>query len=350
MRAVGASVHALKLPSNLGTPLPTEARNLQRDQVRLLVTQKNFQVDHTQFFNIHQYLNAGDVLVVNISATTPASLTVRLPDLTLGRVHLSTRINSRQWVAEVRKIEGTSTIRWKGGVPGMRLSLSGNAEVLLYQRYQASERLHLWIVELSTNGPVDSYLRHNGRPIEYQQLDSNFPLAYYQSIFSFVPGSAEMPSAGRAFTAKTVQGLLDKGIIVVPILLHTGISSLEIDEKPHREYMEIDPVTAATINSAKSKGNRIVAVGTTAVRAVESSTDRFGNSEPFRGHTELYINQEYRFQIINGLLTGFHEPRSSHLHMLQALAGSEHLEHAYQLALEKEYFWHHFGDLHLLLP
>nr|MDQ6890455.1 S-adenosylmethionine:tRNA ribosyltransferase-isomerase [Bacteroidota bacterium] len=104
------------------------------------------------------------------------------------------------------------------------------------------------------------------------------------------------------------------------------------------------------INVAKSQGRRIIAVGTTTIRAVETAADKDGIVLPYRGNTELFINGKYKMKVVNGLLTGFHEPHASHLNMLQSLAGFDHIDHAYQVAIKEEYYWHQFGDLHLILP
>lgn len=159
-----------------------------------------------------------------------------------------------------------------------------------------------------------------------------------------------MPSAGRGFTPGLIERLLKKGVIIAPLILHTGVSSLEENETPYPEYVEIDPVTAALINTSKSAGGRIIAVGTTAIRAVETAVNSEGKLLPYRGNTDLFIDENYAMKVIDGLLTGFHEPRASHLNMLQSVAGFDHIDKAYQEALRAGYYWHQFGDLHLILP
>jgi S-adenosylmethionine:tRNA ribosyltransferase-isomerase len=159
-----------------------------------------------------------------------------------------------------------------------------------------------------------------------------------------------MPSASRGFTAPLVKKLLKKRLLFAPVLLHTGVSSLEENERPFPEYMEVSPLSAAIINAAKSQGQRIIAVGTTAIRAIESAADAGGIVLPYRGNTDLFIDEGYEMKVTDGLLTGFHEPRASHLHMLQSLAGTEHIQRAYDKAIEAGYYWHQFGDLHLILP
>ena len=351
MHTLTNQIIQFELPEHLACPQPTEERNLLRDEIRLMVTAGSGQIDHTTFSDLDQYLITGDVLVVNTSATVASALPVTLPNGENGVVHLSNPLNAQEWLMEIREIRGTKTIRWKGGEEGMVFLLPGGASITLKKRfYQDQHLLDLWISTLTTPEPLKTYLAVHATPIKYDKLNERYPLSYYQTYFSFHPGSAEMPSAGRGFTPSLIEKLLKKGIVFAPVLLHTGISSLEENEAPYPEYMEISPLSAAIINSAKLQGSRIIAVGTTAIRAIESAVAKDGTVTPYRGKTTLFIDEGYKLQIANGLLTGFHEPRASHLHMLQALAGFEHLEHAYSAAIEAEYYWHQFGDLHLILP
>ena len=159
-----------------------------------------------------------------------------------------------------------------------------------------------------------------------------------------------MPSAGRGFTRSLVNRLLEKGVAFAPILLHTGVSSLEENELPYPEYMEVSPISAAVINGAKKNGNRVIAIGTTAVRAIETATDHSTEVMEYKGYTDLFVDDNYEMKVIDGLLTGFHEPKASHLKMLKSLADFKHIQRAYNLAIDHEYYWHHFGDFHLIFP
>lgn len=341
-----------ELPGHLSCPQPTELRNVPRDAVRLLVTAGRQGVaEHTTFAYLDRYLRPGDVLVINTSATQPSALPVALPDGRRGIIHLSTRVNEEQWLLEIREVVKNKTHRWKEGHEGMTFLLPERGSITLTKRfYEDRELLHLWVAEFHTSQPPERYLAEHALPIKYENLNQHYPLEYYQTFFSFHPGSSEMPSAGRGFTQRLVERLLEKGIVFAPILLHTGVSSLEENEAPYPEYLEISPVSAAAINVAKARGKRIVAVGTTAVRAVESAVNTKGKVIPYHGYTDLYIDEDYDMKIVNGLLTGFHEPKASHLHMLQAVAGFEHIDTAYQTAIASNYYWHQFGDLHLIMP
>ena len=346
-----SSIIEFELPGRLECTQPTELRNLERDEVRLLVTTDSKHVRHTTFRNVDQHLQKGDVLVVNTSATRATALPVALPGNRKGMAHFSTRVNGHEWLVEIREIEEEKTVRWKEGKLGMKFHLPDGAEIRLKRKfYKERELLHLWVADFTTFQEQEAYLAEHAQPIKYDHLNEHYPLDFYQTHFSLHPGSSEMPSAGRGFTKDLVERLLEKGVIFAPILLHTGVSSLEENESPYAEYMEIDQASATKINNAKKHGRKIIAVGTTAVRVVESAVNQRGEVVPYTGNTDLFIDNGYRMKVINGLLTGFHEPRASHLKMLQSIAGFDHIERAYDSALENNYFWHQFGDLHLILP
>ncbi len=340
-----------ELPSQLACPLPTEERGVTRDQIRLLVTSNNGDdVQHSHFSHLGDFLQAGDLLVVNTSATLPAAIPLDLPNGKQGVLHLSNKLPNGRWLVEIRAIENNKTRRWKAGEKGMYFQLPHGGHLKLIKRfYNQDHLLDLWEIELSTPDNIEAYLMKSGQAIKYNHVQKNYPLDYYQTCFSSTPGSAEMPSAARGFTPELVSKLLKKGVDFAPILLHTGVSSLEIDEKPYPEYMEVSELSARKIRLAKTLGHRIVAVGTTAVRAVESSVDERGVIQAFKGHTSLFIHQDDSMKVVDALLTGFHEPMASHLHILQALVSDEHLEKAYTEAIDAGYFWHEFGDLHLLI-
>lgn len=350
MNVITPSIIQFDLPQQLACPKPTEERNIERDEVRLLVTTNSGQIEHSTFNHLPSFLQKDDVLVVNTSATVPSALPVSLPGGRKGRLHLSTKLNNKKWLLEIREIAGIKTIRWHEGEEGMTFQLPSGGNVMLEQRfYKNSQWLDLWIAEFNINQSMQSYLSANALPIQYDKLDRQYPLSYYQTFFSFHPGSSEMPSAGRGFTAELVTRLLKSGVTLAPIILHTGVSSLEENETPYPEYMEIDPVTVSIINAAKSKDRRIIAVGTTAIRAIETTANDEGTVTSFRGNTELFIDENYTMKVVDGLLTGFHEPRASHLNMLQSVGGFEHINRAYKEAIKAGYYWHQFGDLHLIL-
>ncbi len=348
---ITSNIIQFELPGHLACPKPTELRNLSRDGVRLLVTTGSGHVEHTAFSDVDKYLQNGDVLVVNTSATRASAIPITLPYNRKGMAHFSTRVNKHEWLVEIREIMGDKTVRWKEGGEELEFHLPDRAKIMLKRKfYEERELLHLWIAEFNTGQEHEAYLAEHAQPIKYDKLNEPYPLDFYQTFFSFQPGSSELPSAGRGFTQNLVKRLLKKGVDFAPILLHTGVSSLEESEPPYPEYMEISPASAAIINNASEEGRKVIATGTTAVRAVESAVNEAGEVLPYAGNTNLFIEDSYRMRVINSLLTGFHEPGASHLNMLQSLAGFDHIERAYYSAIENNYFWHQFGDLHLILP
>ncbi len=342
------------LPESLECTTPTEERGLRRDDVRLMVSNRtDNSIAHSTFKNIASFLQEGDVLIVNTSRTRNAALPTLLPGDLAGRIHLSTPLNHREWLVEVRQINGKDTSRYHGLSKHQVLSIpaGGIMEVIepYYDKRTEDKHIKLWKVRFSTPIEISVYLKKYGQPIKYKNIDTKYPLSYYQTVFSSETGSSEMPSAGRAFTPELVTKLVLKGVQFAPVILHTGISSLEIDEAPYPEYFEVAPFTASLINRAKAENRRIIAVGTTAIRAIESAINLSGKVISKSGMTNLFITPERGLQIVNAMLTGFHEPKASHLLMMEALADKSHLAITYQSAIEAGYYWHEFGDLHLLL-
>jgi S-adenosylmethionine:tRNA ribosyltransferase-isomerase len=158
-----------------------------------------------------------------------------------------------------------------------------------------------------------------------------------------------MPSAGRPFTQEVIRRLARRGVGFAKLTLHTGVSSLESHEPPYEEWYRIPAETAWAVNSRRETHGRVIAVGTTVVRALESAAGEDGLVRPGEGWTDLMVTPERGVRTVDALLTGFHEPQATHLAMLEALASRRHLETAYRAALEKRYLWHEFGDVHLIL-
>ena len=327
------------LPEELEAREPPEARGLARDEVRLLISyREDDRTVHTRFDELPAFLRAGDLLVVNISATLPAALPATREDGTEIALHLSTQLGGPLWVVEARK---TATRA------GERLELPGGGVAKFIEPYNGSRRL--WTARLDLPEHRFAYLHRWGKPISYPYVKSEWPLEMYQTVYASRPGSAEMPSAGRAFSARVLDVLHGKGVEIAMIILHTGVSSLEKDEPPYAEWYEVPPDTVEALRRAKERGGRVIAVGTTVVRALESSADANGELVASQGWTDLVITPERGVRFVNGLLTGFHEPKASHLAMLEAIAGRQHLRNAYEAAIMLGYLWHEFGDLHLIL-
>jgi S-adenosylmethionine:tRNA ribosyltransferase-isomerase len=334
---------ATALPERLEAHEPPEARGLARDEVRMLVATRGG-LTHARARDLPEHLRAGDVVVVNTSATLPAALPAARAGGEALTLHLSTPGGPRRWVVELRR-DGE---RFAGGRPGERLDLPGAATATLLAPYLAGARL--WLAELDTGDvPLAAYLVRHGAPIRYRHVERAWPLADYQTVFALHPGSAEMPSAGRPFTPELVTALVTRGIAVVPLLLHTGVSSLEAGEAPYPERYAVPAATARTVNAARAAGGRVVAVGTTVVRALETVA-RDGEVRPGAGWTHHVVTPEDGARAVDGLLTGWHEPDSSHLLLLEAVGGRALVAASYAAARHCGYRWHEFGDAHLLLP
>jgi S-adenosylmethionine:tRNA ribosyltransferase-isomerase len=328
----------LSLPSSLEAHEPPEARGLARDAVRLLVSSKrDDSLSHHIFRDLPDVLQPGDLVVANDSATLAAAVTARRQDGTSLDVHFSTHLPADLWVVEPRKILARE---------GERFELPGGASLRLLVPYPDSQRL--WVARADTD--VLALLSRSGRPIKYPYVPANWPLAMYQTVYAEQPGSAEMPSAGRAFTPDVLERLAHRGIQFVTLTLHTGVASLEGHERPYAEEYWVPRCSAEAVVTARAQGRRVIAVGTTVVRALESAADA-GDGQVIATHawTDLVITPERGVRVVDSLLTGLHEPKASHLAMLEAIAGRRHLAAAYEAALAGRYLWHEFGDLHLIL-
>jgi S-adenosylmethionine:tRNA ribosyltransferase-isomerase len=341
---------------------PPEARGKTRDDVRLLVSRTSTaEVSHHAFAELTDLLLPGDLLVVNNSGTLPAA--VQLDEhLT---VHFSTAMPEGDWLVELRSGQGSTTVPFPGGSPGQRLSLPGGALLTLTARFTT----RLWRARLST--AVIPYLLGYGAPIRYSYVPVQWSISAYQTVFAIQPGSAEMPSAARPFTPEIVTRLVSRAVAIAPITLHTGVSSLEGNEDPYPESFDVPATTARLVNLTRQHGGRVIAVGTTVVRALETaalsgthaaatSTAALCSTEIQRcaggaiqasaGWTSHVVTPRSGVAAVDGLLTGLHEPKSTHLWMLGAFAGADLLGQCYRAAAEHGYRWHEFGDLHLLLP
>jgi S-adenosylmethionine:tRNA ribosyltransferase-isomerase len=321
------------LPPALEAHEPPEPR----DAVRLIAGTADG-VTHHSFTDLPDLLRPGDLLVVNTSGTLPAA--IRLDRLAL---HFSGPIPAERdvWLVELRLRTGKP---YGGGCPGEWFPLPGGATLTLLARHTP----RLWRARLDTD--VVPYLRRYGVPITYGYVRRDWPLEAYQTVFATSAGSAEMPSAARPFTPELVTRMVSRGVLIAPLTLHTGVASPEKDEPPYPERYEVPAPTAALVNHTRWERGRVIAVGTTVVRALETAAGEDGIARPSSGWTSRVITPAEGVRVVDGLLTGLHEPRSSHLRLLTAVAGTELLERVYTEAIERRYRWHEFGDVNLLLP
>jgi S-adenosylmethionine:tRNA ribosyltransferase-isomerase len=363
-----------ELPPELDVHEPPEARGLARDDVRLMVTYRHDgRIVHARFRDLAQFLLPGDLLLINTSETLPASLPAARSNGERLELHLSTPLPSGSggidletdhrsdpwpWIVEFRQVVDGVSMPFRAAHPGDLLTLPGGGRAEVLGPYppdcgpdsSSPGQSRLWVVALSLPEPLGPYLRGHGHPIQYAEVGAEWPTSYYQTVYAAEPGSAEMPSGGRAFTPELLTELIAGGVEVAPVTLHAGVSSLEEHEPPFAEFYRVTAQTARRLSQAKEAGNRVIAVGTTAVRAVESACDAEGTVREAEGWTGLVVSPQTGVRVVDGLLTGWHEPQASHLLMLEAIAGRALLEASYRSAIEHRYRWHEFGDLHLILP
>jgi len=338
------------LPPALEAPSPPEARGMTRDSVRLMVAHRSDRsLVHSHFSELPRFLEEGDLVVLNTSGTLAAEVDGSGPDGEPVQVHLSTQLPAGLWTVEIRR-DGRAFLE---AASGTTIALRGGGTVCLLTPYSPGPSgvgVRLWVALIETPGPLPTYLARHGRPIRYGYVQGSFPISAYQNVYATEPGSAEMPSAGRPFTPEVLTRLVAKGVGVAPLLLHTGVASLEANEPPYAEYFKVSSSTAHRINDARRSGGRVIAIGTTVVRALESVVDEHGRVHPGEGWTETVVTPAHPVRSIDGFLTGWHEPEASHLAMLEAIAGLPLVEDSYRAALAEGYLWHEFGDVHLILP
>jgi S-adenosylmethionine:tRNA ribosyltransferase-isomerase len=360
------------LPTELEAAEPPEARGLERDAVRLLVSDlERDAIEHACFSDLPRWLDAGDLLVVNSSGTMNAALNATAPDGEAFELHVSTRLPGGFWTVELRVPGAGASLPFRHARAGTTLRLPAGGHATLLAPYPLVGSLEstsrLWMAALVVPDGVPAYLARFGFPIRYSYVKRPWPLPMYQTIFATELGSAEMPSAGRPFTPDLVTRLVSSGIQIAPIVLHTGVASLEDHEPPYEEFYRVASETAELVNAARRGGRRIVAVGTTVVRALETVSDERGTTSAGQGWTSLVITPERPLRVVNALITGLHEPHATHLTMLgraiEAAAcnrtdtwaaatigyAERHLARAYREAREAGYLWHEFGDSHLII-
>jgi len=358
MASAGASM-TLALPSELEAGEPPEARGLPRDGVRLLVSDlERGVIAHARFSDLPRWLDPGDLLVVNTSGTMSAALPATVSDGEELELHVSTRLPGGFWTVELRTPHAGTSLPCRHAQTGMTLRLPGGGHATLLSPYPLVGSLdagsRLWMAALLVPDSVPAYLARFGFPIRYSYVKQPWPLSMYQTVFANEMGSAEMPSAGRPFTPELVTRLVSGGIQIAPVLLHTGVASLEDHEPPYEEFYRVSAETAERVNDTRRNEHRIIAVGTTVVRALETVTDERGRTGAGEGWTSLVVDEERPLRVVNALITGLHEPYATHLMMLGKVveaAGGERcdLERAYQEARQRGYLWHEFGDSHLIV-
>lgn len=333
-----------ELPAALEATAPPP----RRDRVRLLVASRTG-IQHARFEEFASFLSPGDLLVVNTSATLPAAVDGQRADGRAVTVHFATALDDGGWVVELRP-PGRATGPLTDVMSNERIELPDAVLLTVVKPAAPADPVRLWRASVAVEGDVLTFLARAGRPIRYGYVPDAYPLSDYQTVFARQPGSAEMPSAGRPFTTEIVTDLVVRGVAVAPVLLHTGVSSQEAGEPPLPERFDVPAATARLVNTARAAGGRVVAVGTTVTRALESAAALDGTVHAQAGWTDLVLGSGRPARVVDGLVTGWHAPGASHLQLLQAVAGPELVRRAYAAALRHRYLWHEFGDSCLLLP
>ncbi|MGM0843427.1 MAG: S-adenosylmethionine:tRNA ribosyltransferase-isomerase [Bacillota bacterium] len=337
---MGAILNAFEVPPSLNAKVPAELRGKGRDDVRLMVMNGEG-VHHDQFSSLPDFLEKGDLLIFNNSRTIPAVLKAKA----CGReveIRLSRQLDGRTWEALI----------W-GGLfsAGYELTLENGVKAVFTGN--AAEKPLITITFSIEGAELTDYIYRHGEPVRYEYIDCDWPLDAYQTAYASVPGSVEMASAGRAFSWSMFAKLKEKGVETAFLTLHTGLSYYGKDRWPdpqkHPEAFHIPEETAELINSVRKAKGRVIAVGTTVVRALETAADKFGHLTAAEGITNLYIKKEHKLKAVDGLVTGLHEPEATHLEMLSAFTSQQHLFEAYREALKKGYLWHEFGDVNLIV-
>ena len=332
----------------LAAPAPPEELGLARDQVRLLAARPGGLI-HARFRDLPRFLHPGDLLVVNTSATVAAAVDGRRPGGGTVAVHVSAQLDDGSWLVELRPPAGRPG-RVTGAGAGERITLPAGVSLTLLHRYPDEHARRMWAAAAAVEGGLHDYLARYGRPIRYSYVPQAWPLAAYQTVFARDPGSAEMPSAARPFTPELVTGLVAAGVVVAPVTLHAGVASLETGEPPLPERFTVPEPTAQLVTMTRAAGRRVVAVGTSSTRALESAADDDGTVRAAHGWTGLVLGPERPARVVTGLITGWHDREASHLALLAAVAGPELVGAAYREAESAGYLWHEFGDSCLLLP
>lgn len=338
-------------PDDTTAPAPAEARGVRRDGVRLMVAGRDG-ITHAHFRDLPDHLAPGDLVVINNSATIAGQVDGYRHGHGDVVVHAATPLDDGTWVIELRTAPDASS-------PILDATAGEHIEVgrLVLTLFEPYPRPHssptgvgnrLWRVLV--DGDLTETLSRQGRAIAYGYLNQPYPLSDYQSVFSTVPGSAEMPSAGRPFTDSIITRLIAGGIGVAPITLHTGVSSQDAGETPQTERFAVPETTARLVNATRATGGRVIAVGTTVTRALESAVTPGGRMEAAQGWTDRVIAPDDPARVVDGLITGWHNPQASHLLLVESIAGAELTQSAYDAAVDEGYLWHEFGDSALLLP
>lgn len=332
------------LPPALRAARPPELRGVRRDRVRLMVIDRAAgAVRHRAFDRLGEELGPGDLLVVNTSRVVPAAVRALRADGTAVQLRPCVRRRGEWDALAVQPAPPFANVPL---TPGETLRVG---EAALRVRDRRPDIPLLWRLRLDREDDLDLIERH-GEPIRYSYVPEPVSLSHYQTVYATRPGSAESPSAGLPLTWRLLGELRAAGVELAGIVLHTGLSSFQDDafDAGHHLFEEWFEVGAGAAE-AVARARRVVAAGTTVVRALETAARDRGIVWPTRGWTRLGIGPERPPRVVDGLLTGLHEPEASHFDLLRAFVPLPLLRRAYVEAIERRYLWHEFGDAALVL-
>lgn len=326
------------LPHELHAAFPPERRGVRRDHVRMMtIDRKSGKVIHDSFNHLADYVKPGDMIVLNNSRTIPAALRATIHNQEI-EVRLARCLSETSWEA---------LVLFDNVEIGDCLQFSDELFAVVIDRKRDSPLL---VLRFSISGlSLFQHVYSLGEPIRYEYIEESWDLHYYQNVYGTVPGSVELASAGRAFSWEMLLDLQKRGIQLSYLQLHTGLSYLndndQLSPKENIERYDIPQETMAAVLKTKASGGKVIAVGTTVVRALESAVSTGISS----GETALYIDAAFPLEIVDGIITGFHEPEASHLDMLTAFISPEILFNAYGEAIREKYLWHEFGDINFII-
>jgi len=326
------------LPEELIAQTPVEPR----DSSRLLVYDRaQDKVYHEHFFDIKKYLKKGDLLVRNNTKVLPARMFAKTVHGGNVEVLLLKRFNLNEWEVLVKP--------GKKAKPGVTLTISDklSLEVLSTIEESGSRR-----VKFIYDGVFEDIISELGEmPLPPYITEKLKDKTRYQTVYAKVDGSAAAPTAGLHFTERLLDELKEMGVEIADVLLHVGLGTFRpvksediLSHHMHSEYYEIDEENAQKINKAKQEGRRIIAVGTTSVRTLESASDENGLVKPVKANTEIFIYPSYKFKCVDALITNFHLPKSTLVMLVSALSTREKILELYNTAVQEKYRFFSFGD------
>ncbi len=331
------------LPENLIAQTPANPR----DSSRLLVYDRVQDViEHKYFYDIVSYLKEGDVLVRNNTKVLPARMFATTKNGGKVEVLLLKRINLTDWEVLVKP--------GKKAKVGAELTISNE---LSLQVLSTIEETGSRIVKFNFDGVFEDLISRVGEmPLPPYITEKLKDQQRYQTVYAKVDGSAAAPTAGLHFTDELIKKIKAKGVEIVDVLLHVGLGTFRpvktediLSHHMHSEYYEIDKTACDIINKAKKEGRRIIAVGTTSVRTLESASDENGFLTPKKENTEIFIYPPYKFKCVDGLITNFHLPKSTLLMLVSSLCSREKILDIYKTAVDMEYRFFSFGDACMFL-